>query len=245
MPLRSSVDYRLYKNNNEQISGLFNPEKYPGGLGWMASSEFTVLGQTLKDPANTGTTKVQVGKAGDLNVRIKYNRYRIRFDASYRDLAFILHSQPSLPPYSDFPGEYDIKPNFFAAVGVDRNWNDWLTLGVIAGVERPATLTSPKGIPGDTTTSGKSTAVVRNNNIDTLITILPPGEEAAPQTAIKGTAKVDFAKMFTALLEVFYSYDPNQSRYERTCGDPDQCSFQYTFGEFNQLGVNATLQARF
>jgi hypothetical protein len=245
MPLRSSVDYKLYKNNNESISGLFNPEQYPGGLGWMASSEFTVLGQTLKDPEKTGSTKIQMGMAGDLNVRVKYNRIRLRFDASYRDLAFILHSQPSLPPYSDFPSSYQIKPNFFAAVGVDKNWGDWLTLGVIAGIERPATLTSPKGIPGDTTTAGTSTAVIRNNNIDTLITVLPKGEDAAPQTALKGTAKIDFAKMFTAVLEVFYSYDPNQSRYKRACDDPDQCAFEYTFGEFNQLGLNATLQARF
>jgi hypothetical protein len=243
MPLRSSVDFRLYKNNNEQISGLFNPEKYPGGLGWLAQAEFTVMGQTLKDPEATGSTKIQTGYAGDLNVRVKYNRVRLRLDLSFRDLAFILHSQPSLPPYSDFPSVYTIAPNFFGAVGVDRNWDDWLTLGVIAGVERPATLTSPKGVPGDTTMSS-STAVIRNNNIDTLITILPAGEEAAPQIALKGTSKIDFAKMFSALLEVFYSYDPNQSRYAR-CADPDVCAFEYQFGEFNQLGVNATLQARF
>jgi len=243
MPMRSSVDFRLYKNNNEQISGLFNPEKYPGGLGWLAQAEFTVMGQTLKDPEATGSTKIQTGYAGDLNVRVKYNRVRLRLDLSFRDLAFILHSQPSLPPYSDFPDVYTIAPNFFGAVGVDRNWNDWLTLGLIAGIERPATLTSPKGVPGDTTMSS-STAVIRNNNIDTLITILPAGEEAAPQIAIKGTSKIDFAKMFSALLEVFYSYDPNQSRYAR-CADPDVCAFEYQFGEFNQLGVNATLQARF
>ncbi|MDX2088086.1 MAG: hypothetical protein SFX73_09555 [Kofleriaceae bacterium] len=244
MPIRSSVDFKLYKYNNEQISGLFLPEKYPGGLGWIAQAEFTVMGQTLKDPEATGSTTIQKGYAGDLNVRVKYNRVRLRLDLSFRDLAFILHSQPGLPPYSDFPEAYEIAPNFFGAIGVDRNWNDWLTLGLIAGIERPATLSSPKGVPGDTTMTS-STAVIRNNNIDTLITILPPGEGAAAQTALKGTAKIDFAKMFTALLEVFYSYDPNQSRYRRSCDDPELCAFQYEFGEFNQLGVNATLQARF
>jgi hypothetical protein len=92
---------------------------------------------------------------------------------------------------------------------------------------------------------GSSTAVIRNNNIDTLITILPAGEDAVPQFALKASAKLDFAKVFSALLEVFYSYDGNQSRYRRACDDPQICSFEYEFGQFNQLGLNATLQARF
>jgi hypothetical protein len=245
-PLRSSVDYRLYKFNNESISGLFAPERYPGGLSWIAQGEVTVLGQTLKDPELPGSTVIQMGMAGDLNVRVKLDRFRLRLDLSYRDLAFILHSQPSLPPYEDFPGDYTTTADYFGALGVDHNWGDWLTLGVIAGVEKPATLTSPKGIPGALTDAmGTSTAVIRNNNIDTLITILPAGEDAVPQFALKTSAKVDFAKIFSALVEVFYSYDGNQSRYRRSCDDPQSCPFEYEFGQFNQLGLNATLQARF
>ena len=246
MPLRSSVDYRLYKFNGESITGLFTPEHYPGGLAWLAQAELTVLGQTLKDPQSTGGTARQYGKAGDLNVRVKYERFRLRLDLSYRDLAFILHSQPSLPPYEQFPSSYTTAPDYFAAVGADHNWNDWLTLGLIAGVEKPATLTSPKGIAGAATDAmGTSTAVIRNNNIDTVITILPAGQEAVAQFALKGSAKVDFAKVFSALVELFYSYDGNQTRYRRACSDPQQCPFQYEFGSFNQLGLNATLQARF
>ena len=246
MPLRSSVDYRLYKFNGESVSGLFAPEKYPGGLAWLAQTEFTVLGQTLKDPESPGSTVKQFGMAGDLNVRVKIDRIRLRLDLSYRDLAFILHSQPSLPPYEDFPAAYSTSADFFAAVGADRNWGDWLTVGLVAGIEKPATLTSPKGIPGaETDAMGTSTAVIRNNNVDTLITILPAGESAVPQVALKGTVKFDFANMFSALVELFYSYDGNQSRYRRTCDDPQQCAFAYEFGAFNQLGLNATLQARF
>jgi hypothetical protein len=243
MAVRSSVDYLLYKYNNEQIAQLFTPEKYPGGVSWLAQAEFTALGQTLKDPERTGSTKVQMGMAGDLNLRVKINRTRLRLDLSYRDLAFILHSQPGMPPYSDFPAVYQIKPNYFAAVGADRNWGDWLTLGLVTGVERPATLTSPKGIPGFETPS-TSTAVFRNNNVSTLVSILPPGEEAVPQFAVKGHAKIDFGRIFSTLLEVFYSYDGNQSTYTR-CADPDVCEFVTQFGKFNQLGINATLQARF
>lgn len=245
MPVRSSVDYKLYTFNNERVAPLFNPEKYPGGLSWLAQAEFTMLGQTLKDPDVIGETTIQKGYAGDLNIRVKLDRIRLRADFSYRDLAFILHSQPSLPAFSDFPSDYEVTPNLFAAVGADRNWNDFVTLGLVVGAERPATLTSTKGIPGDTTDTTKSTTVIRNNNIDTLYTILPEGEEVAVQFAAKASVKFDFGRIYTALLDVFYSYDPNQSRFEREGEDPDTSNFRYVFGEFNQLGLNATLQARF
>ena len=242
MPVASSVDYRLYKFNGERVSGLFDPVKYPGGTSWLAMSEFTVIDQTLKDPDKTGTTKLQMGMAGDINIRVMIDRIRIRFDASYRDLAFILHSVPSLPTYEDFPTAYKTTPDIFAAVGADKNWDDFLTLGIIAGVEKPASLTSPVGIPGQTQ-AGSSTAVIRNNNIDTLITILPPGTtDVVEQLAVKGSAKLTFGRIYSALLEVFYSHDPNSTRYLR--GGPEE-PFQFQFANQNQLGVNATLQARF
>lgn len=250
MPVQSSIDYKLYKNNNERVSGLFDPVKYTGGLSWLGMAEFTALSQTLKDPDKTGTTKNQVGLAGDANIRVVFDRTRFRFDASYRDLAFILHSVPSLPTYEDFPSVYKTSPDFFAAAGVDQNWNDFLTLGLIVGVDKPATLTSPTGIPGGGTgATGTSTAVIRNNNIDTIITILPQGKDAAAQVAVKGNLKLTFGRIYTALLEVFYSYDPNTTRYQRVGCTTDQACpdapFKYVFGDFNQLGINATLQARF
>jgi hypothetical protein len=250
MPVASSVDYSLYKYDPERIGRLFTKAKYPGGTSYLAMAELTYLGQTLKHPEKTGTTVVQPGLAGDVNLRLMMDRTRIRFDAQYRDLAFILHSVPSLPTYSDFPEAYEIKPNFFAAVGVDRNWNDRLTLGAVFGVELPAALTTPAGIPGDTAATGESTAVIRNNGQQTIITVLPQrmvngelkGEERAAQFALKGSAQLDFGDIYAALLDVYYSYDPNQTRLTR---DDAEDTFEYEFGEFNQLGVNLTLQAKF
>jgi hypothetical protein len=234
MPLRSSIDYRLYKFNGESVSDLFAPERYPGGLAWLAQSEFTVLGQTLKDPEVDGGTGTQRGMAADLNVRVKIDRVRLRLDLSYRDLAFVLHSAPSLPAYEQFrPGD-TTTADAFAAVGIDHNWGDWLTLGLIGGVEKPATLTSPQGIPGTPTDMGPATAVIRSNNVDTLVAVLPAGKEIATQIAVKATAKFDFAKLFSALVELFYSHDGNQTR-----------SLAPVAGELHQIGVNATLQARF
>jgi hypothetical protein len=246
MPVQSSVDYKLYKNNNERVSGLFNPVKYPGGVSWLAMAEATMIGQTLKDPEKTGSTTIQKGYAGDVNVRVMIDRWRLRFDASMRTLAFILHSQPSLPTYSDFPSDYETSPDLFAAVGIDRNFDDFITVGGIFGIDKPATLTSTKGVPGGMTgASGTSTAVIRNNNIDTLITILPVGEEAVPQYAMKGFVKLDFGRIYSAMVEVFYSRDENTTKYARVDPGNPESPFAFVFGEFNQLGVNATLQARF
>ncbi|HZJ65197.1 MAG TPA: hypothetical protein VFD36_16915 [Kofleriaceae bacterium] len=235
-PVSSSLDYRLYRFNGESVTGLFAPERYPGGLAWLAQAEFTVLSQTLKDPTMPGETVAQTGMAGDLNLRVKIDRLRLQLDLSYRDLAFILHTQPGFPPYAAFPPGYATRPDMFAAIGADRNWADWLTLGFIVGIEKPATLSVPAG-NGDP----PQTLVIRDNNVDTVSTTLPPGAEGAAQVAVKGTLKIDFAKVFSALLEVFYSRDRNQAH--SMCIDVDQC--QDVFGPPNQLGLNATLQARF
>jgi len=208
-----------------------------------------VLGQTLKDPGATGAIVQQVGKAGDLNVRVKLDRIRMRLDLSYRDLAFILHSEPSSPAFEAFPAGFTTTADTFAAIGADNNWGDWLTIGLIAGIEKPATLTAPKGVPvipgASADPMATSTAVIRSNNVDTLITVLPPGHGAVAQIAVKATAKLDFARVFSALFELFYSHDGNQTHAVRACSDPETCTFIYEPGKFQQLGLNATLQARF
>ncbi len=245
MPLRSSLDYQLYKFYGEAISDLFAPERYPGGLAWLAQTEFTVLGQTLADPDVPGRTTTQYGKAGDLNVRVKLDRLRLRLDLSYRDLAFLLHTLPSLPVDEQFPAGYIATADYFGAIGLDRNWDDWLTLGLVAGVEKPATLTSPQGIPGIAPNlMGPMTAVIRSNNVDTQITVLSPGASAARQYATKATAKVDFTRIFSLLVELFYSHDAT-GRVAPPCGQSQPCTLSFVTGSAHQLGLNATLQARF
>ncbi len=242
IPVGSSVDYRLYKNDRESMRPLMRKkESYPGGFAWMVAAEGTMLGQTLKDPAAPGSTKVQVGAAGDVNVRVKNNYTRLRLDLQYRDLAFILHSTPSLPSYEDFDDAFTIAPNFFAAAGVDQHFpNMNLTAGLVLGVELPATLKSPKPIPGDLVSLGEATYVVRGEGD---ITILPPGEDAVPQFAAKFTGRLDFANNhFASILDIYYSRDPNRTRLSRS--GPDDL-LEYEFDDFDQLGFNLTLQARF
>lgn len=241
MPVSSSVDYKLYKNDPERIGRVFQKTKYPGGLSWLVMAEAELLGQTLKDPTKSGSTTIQWGKAGDVNVRVMLDRYRFRFDASYRDLAYLLHTVPSLPAYQDFAPDYDVGPNLFAAAGVDRNFDDRFTVGVTVGLDMPARLTTPNALPG-VTDVGKATAVVRNNNGALLITILPEGEDAVPAYAAKLNAQLDFGEVFAAIADIYYVYDQNTTRLTR---EDAEAPLMFTFGEFNQLGMNLTLQARF
>lgn len=244
-PIGSSIDYKLYRNDPERVERLFARPEYPGGLSWLVAAEATLLTQTLKDPEVSGGTTNQKGYAADINARVKYNHTRFRADLQARDLAYILHSTPSLPTFSEFPQEYDRTLNLFAALGVDHNFkNTGVTLGVILGLDIPATLTTPTGdIPGDMVGgSGTSTAVIRSEDD---ITILPPGEDSLPQLAAKFTGRLDFAEYFAAITDVYYSRDPNQTRLRRDGTEGMEGLLRREFGEFNQLGFNITLQAKF
>src|SRR5690606_40974450 len=83
----------------------------PGGLSWLVSAEGTLTAQTLKDPAVSGGTTRQLGAAADLNARVKIDRTRLRADVQYRDLAFILHSTPSLPRSEEHTSELQSREN--------------------------------------------------------------------------------------------------------------------------------------
>ena len=54
-----------------------------------------------------------------------------------------------------------------------------------------------------------------------------------------------FFSIYSAIADVYFAYDPNQTRLKRVDPDDPESLLTYEFGEFNQLGVNLTLQARF
>jgi hypothetical protein len=241
MPVGSSIDYALYRNEPLSIARLFAKESYPGGLSWFLAAEGTIIAQTLKDPKAAGSTTTQYGHAADVNLRIKYDYTRLHLDLMTRDLAFILHSIPSLPTYWDFPASYGLTDEIFAAVGGDQFFPDWaLTAGVTAGVDLPATLTSPTaaGIPGNESTS--RTLVVTDQNTRS---VLPEGQDVALKLAVKGTLRKDFGDAFAAIVDVYYQYDPNTVRYDRSSSESSFIVAK--FASFNQLGFDVTLQARF
>lgn len=248
MPVSSSLDYQLYRFHGESVSGWFAPERYPGGVAWLAQSEVTVLGQRLRDPATPTGTVIQRAIAEDLNLRVKLDRIRLRLDLSYRSVPFILHTDLVDVAYSDFPLSDATSGDYFAAAGIDRNWNDWLTLGLIAGVEKPATLTIAAVLPGPPGSDGtvvRSTEVIRSDNVETLRTPLPIGRDTAPvEPAVKLSARADLSSIFAILVEVSYRYSRSQSRAS-PCADPLGCAVDDAPEKRHQLGVQATLQAHF
>jgi hypothetical protein len=254
LPVGSSIDYALYRNQPESIARLFHKEAYPGGLAWLVSAEGTMIGQTLKDPYNTGSTVTQYGYAGDVNVRVKFNRTRFRFDVMSRSLSFILHSIPSLPTYTDFATDCgksadgrcsSVTPEYYLSAGVDQNLPDsGITAGVSVGLDIPATLTTPRAqdITGNQTTA--TTVVLRNDAI-AYGSFLPKGKDVAPIFALKATLRYDFADAFAAFADVYYQYDPNTTEYDRSGNESNFMGVDPKFANFNQLGFNVTLQARF
>ena len=109
--------------------------------------------------------------------------------------------------------------------------------------EKPATLASPKPIPGDTVSQGEAIYVVRNTQD---ITILPPGEDVVIQFAAKFSGRLDFAgNRFASILDLYYSRDPNRTRLTRSDPDNPESLLAYEFDDFDQLGFNLTLQAKF
>jgi hypothetical protein len=241
IPVGSSIDYALYRNDPESIARLFRKESYPGGLSWLISPEISVIRQTLKDGDRLGSTKTQTGVAMDVNARLKLDFTRFRLDVMSRDLAFILHSIPSLPTYWDFPKSYKWTSEVFVAAGVDHYLpNLGITGGLTFGVDKPATLTTPtaEAIPGNLTKS--STLVVRN---ESARSVLPENEEVALIWAVKGTLRKDFGDIFAALVDVYFQYDPNTVRYTRK--NPEDSFNVAEFASFDQLGFDLTLQARF
>jgi len=67
------------------------------------------------------------------------------------------------------------------------------------------------------------------------MTVLPVGGSAGAQFAVKATARLDFARVFSALVEVFYTDDPNLTKPTAPC-DQQPCPLAGQFASPHQLG---------
>ena len=234
MPVASSIDYKLYRNDPERVVNLFRKPYYPGGLSWLVTAEGTVLGQVLKKAAGEpGVTDVQYGYAGDVNVRLKADYFRFRMDLQYRDLAFMLHRTPSIPAFTIIPSDYGLQSNWFGSVGVDYHIkSSSYTIGLIAGLEQPATFT----------VNDKITVVRSSGDFSEI----PKNEEVLPLTAVKLVQRMDLSESFSAIFDVYLESDPNLTKLERS-GTEELFDIKPVFDEenINRFGLNFTVQARF
>jgi len=255
IPVGTSIDFKLYKNDPASPSLWFTPEKYPGGVTWLVSSEFTTLAQTLQSGDKPAATTRQPAMAGDLNARAKVGFTRLRLDVSYRTLEFILVNVPSFVPYVDFPQMGDTKvqttPDVFFAGGADYRIDDIATtIGLTLGIDMPATYkaSSLSSLAGNNPTpalQGPATVVVRGEGD---FEILPADKDRAPIFAAKLESMFEFNEFMSARAQAYYVRDENRATLVRVCAEGQDCQFQpfeRTFRNPDQLGFNVTLSARF
>jgi len=76
VPVGTSIDLRLYRNDPELYQRFFAPEQYPGGLAYSVSLEGSYLVQTLSDPDRFGATVPQEATAVALQARARLDSPR-------------------------------------------------------------------------------------------------------------------------------------------------------------------------
>ncbi|NVJ06678.1 hypothetical protein HUW63_15695 [Myxococcus sp. AM001] len=250
VPVGTSVDFRLYKNDPDIYQRFFAPERYPGGLSYTVSLEGSYLSQTLEKPNDFGATQPQGATAVALQARAKYDLLRVSLLGLYRSLSFIQFEVPGFPPFQDFPEGTELKPEMFLAVGADYHLPKLhITPGFILGVQQPASFRSPSPVLGGNdpppSLIGTRTVVVRDVN---QLSILPEtcgrgnaACRAEPIYSAKATFRWDLSDSVAAVGEVYYTYDTNRTTFRDDVTGVAQPSFERP----HALGFNTLLQARF
>ena len=145
VPVGTSVDFRLYKNDPDIYQRFFAPESYPGGLSYSVSLEGSYLVQTLEDPDVFGPRCPR----GPPRWRCRRARSgtccACTVLALYRSLSFIQFEVPGFPPFQDFPDGHEAEAGDVRR-GVARLPLPTLHLtpGFILGVQQPAAYRSPE-----------------------------------------------------------------------------------------------------
>jgi hypothetical protein len=240
MPIGTSIDFKLYENDPDMEIKFFKPENYDDGMSFVVKHEGTYLFHTLQDPEAFATTVVQPAYAFDLNVSFKWKYLRVHVDAMYRTLSYLLYEVPSFTPFQQFPEAADVKPEYFAAVGVDYHFPDLhLTPGIKIGVQQPSTYTIENLDVGGAVFPGKRTVVIRSTSSRD---ILPVNEDARMIYSLKANVKWDISESMAVVGELYYTWDDNQIIY---VSNNEGLNVFSQFTDAHILGLNLAAQARF
>lgn len=243
VPVGTSVDFKLYRNDPELFDRFFTPEQYPGGVAATLAVEGSYLVQTLEDPDVFAATVPQRASAVAMQARLKVNYLRLHLLALYRTLSFIQFEVPGLPPFRDFPDGTELRPEMFGAFGLDYYISRLhLTPGLIVGAQQPASFRSPVAVLGGNTPPpallGQRTVVVREVN---LLSILPTDYQAVPILSAKATFRWDLSESVAAVGELYYTRDANRTTFRDSTAGIAEPSFE----KEHAVGFNTLVQARF
>ncbi len=243
IPIKTSIDFNLYKNDPEQMAAYFKPQKYNSGFSWSAATEFSYLMQNLEDADNVGSTKIQSAMAFDFNIKFRHDFLRLHADLVYRTVSFMLFNVPGVNPYESFSAVSGHNPDIIAAAGVDYHFPSiHFTPGLIFGIQIPATsevvsINSSANPPGPI--SSTVTVVYREDGARRVI--LPDNQKTTPIYAVKLTGKFDLSEYMAFIAQGMFTVDNNEVRLvQDALGIP-----VYHFQDPYILGFNLVLQARF
>jgi hypothetical protein len=201
---------------------FFQPDAFAGGLSWRVSTEATVLGTLLMDPAAPAKSTYDRAYAGDVQLELRKDALQIELTGSVRNVGFLLVDVPSFVPFVALNGatattrdELD-----FWARATYRLPSLRMTPGAAIGLLRPATFGGklPNGLPGATPTES-ATVVIRSA---AAFDVLPPCSAdpvTCPPGLIAGAkvfARFDIVEHLIALVELHADRDPNRFVLTRT-----------------------------
>lgn len=241
----SSIDYRLYRNNDDSFEAsnyfLRKPKNYEN-FTWRASIEGNWLTQTLGDFETLGKTKRIDAFAGALRADFFVGKLAINVDLVYRDLYFILFNVPSLDPYYALPKDSDSTPEILFAVKGEY-WFESTNLlpSIQFAIQKPA---SYRGRVSETInpselTGGKQTVAVMDSS---TIIAFPDGKEPKEVYAVKAALRWDLSDMLSLIAEINYNYDRNQLGRRK---DTVNFTAEYFMRDPHVLGLGIFAQARF
>ncbi len=239
MPVPSSVDFLLYRNDPAKPLILFKPEKYdPNQFAWSVSAEGAVLQQHLKDFDVAGAVKDQSAIAGAVQGVIRAGYLRFSATGIYRNLNFVVRNVPGFIPFETLPQNAKTDPELFGAIAADYHIAAaHLTPGIGGGLQLPATFRSDfldGGIPA------QRVIVVRQQGDES---ILPYNKDRTPVMQARLALRWDLSDMFAVVGWVQFVRDNNGTLVIR---DPTEGTASLrVFQSPNRLGAAAAVQARF
>jgi hypothetical protein len=232
-----SVDFRLYRNDPDALEKASEQIDYTQGVHFHWGTEFTGVAQTAIEFEDPSSTINSWATAGDTNIKLRINRFRVKADVVYRSLNFLVFNTPGLTPYYSLSDALDTQPQFYGAVGVDYFIEPArLTPGIIVGLMQPAAARGGEDLVG----AFDGVVVVRDAND---LEFLPAGTDPFQILSLKGTLRWDLSQMLAVMTEVSFTLDYNQSK---TIGE-DAGNQVRVLDETRarQLGLNVMMQAKF
>lgn len=226
------LDLRMYYEDPDKYALAPKDGAYRQDFGFDVALEYSRLIQTLEDPDRFGSTTNEHSNALAFSAGMRLKKLRVHFDASYRDLSYIVWNVPGFVPNQALPqqadlghsGSFAFLPDFmggeiFAVLSTDyfiefaqsMGFTPALSIGILLPATYTPTSAATQGPYPSDYTKGIQTTVVRGSNANDWDT-LPPGDDELPVLMAKLDLRYNLSQHFTMIGEVSYANDPNYSQ---------------------------------